>query len=172
MARGVYLRKLTPLPERFWAKVDRRGPDDCWEWTGTKTRKGYGQIRVAGHNMQAHRVSYELNVGPITAGLFACHRCDNPPCVNPGHLFLGTAADNSSDMVARGRTRAGGYFAKGSARSNAKLTEHDVITILERLARGDSHSTLGRRFGIAPSLISGIATGKRWRHVPRPLGVS
>jgi hypothetical protein len=92
---------------RFWAKVDKRGPDDCWPWTGARRRRGYGVISVgAGSNRKmvvASRLSWEMANGAIPPGMMICHKCDNPPCVNPGHLFLGTGADNARDTVRKGR---------------------------------------------------------------------
>lgn len=95
-----------PLEERFWEKVDKSG--DCWVWTRSTNGSGYGQITMprAGAPMLAHRVSWLLHYGPIPAGLFVCHRCDNPPCIRPEHLFLGTNRDNSRDMGAKGRAGA------------------------------------------------------------------
>lgn len=90
------------LEERFWEKVDKTG--DCWEWTGFKNRQGYGQFQVSTKNGQpAHRVSFELANGKIPDGMHVCHKCDNPPCVRPDHLFLGTPSDNMKDMVKKGR---------------------------------------------------------------------
>lgn len=104
-----------PLEKRFWKHVDKKGENECWNWVGAKSggRKGvYGCINV-GHNGQrpvndyAHRVSYEMSVGKIPEGMFVCHICDNPICVNPKHLFLGTAQDNTNDMIQKGRNRKG-----------------------------------------------------------------
>ncbi len=102
----------TPIAERFWAKVNKEGPivrdglTPCWMWTGTLSRRGYGSLsrgrRDQGH-VRATRLSWELHVGPIPDGLFVLHHCDNPPCVRPEHLFLGTQRDNITDMVSKGR---------------------------------------------------------------------
>jgi hypothetical protein len=89
---------------RFWSKVDKSG--ECWVWTAKALcENGYGRFYVGKKPLRAHRYSWELANGPITDGLFVCHRCDNPPCVNPAHLFLGTHQDNMQDMVAKGRSR-------------------------------------------------------------------
>ena len=89
--------------DKFWNKVDRRGPDDCWPWLKGKDRKGYGQTTIAYQHHRAHRLAWELANGPIPAGLCVLHRCDNPPCCNPGHLWLGTQRDNAHDAIAKGR---------------------------------------------------------------------
>ena len=94
--------------EKFWMRVDRRGPDDCWEWQGAMNRYGYGRVYWPKRGpVLAHRVAYELEHGPIPEGLFVCHHCDNRRCVNELHLFLGTARDNALDMMAKGRWSCG-----------------------------------------------------------------
>lgn len=142
-----------PLAQRFWDKADLSGgPTACWVWTGSRHRFGYGFIRDQGKTLTAHRVSMELANGPIPVGMFVCHHCDNPPCVNPAHLFLGTARDNNADKVRKGRETA----------PHAKLTSTMVVEI--RDARGSaSQRVIGERFGVSQSTVSLIHAGLIWR---------
>lgn len=111
---------MKALAERFWEKVRRVGPSSCWEWTAHCDRRGYGEIGSSGNrgkpHLRAHRVSWEIHNGPIPDGLFVLHRCDNRKCVNPHHLFLGTAKDNTQDMLAKGR----GVEPPGTVENRAK----------------------------------------------------
>jgi hypothetical protein len=97
------LRQRGTLAERFWAKVDQRGPDECWPWLASTNQQGYGQINIDGRPHLSSRVALELTQGPLAPGLSACHHCDNPPCCNPAHLYAGTKADNMNDYLERGR---------------------------------------------------------------------
>ena len=161
---------------RFWSNV-RKTPK-CWIWTGGKFSTGYGRIRYFGKSKSVHRVAYSLLIGNIPKGMLVCHKCDVPLCVNPRHLFLGTPADNSADMVRKGRQavgiRSGRYThpertARGEHQGSAKLTESDVIRIIElRFKRGISYPKLARMFGVTHKPIMEIISGENWRHIPRP----
>lgn len=151
------------LASRFWGKV-RKGVR-CWEWTGALVR-GYGQLHVGVGRppVRAHRVSWVLHYGRIPDGLHVLHKCDNPKCVRPTHLFLGTALVNAQDRKAKGRGKAVGP-GKGEAHHSAKLTGQDVLDIRKRLAAGESGKELAKEYGIAGSTVSNLRTGKRWGHL-------
>lgn len=148
---------------RFWSKVDRSGgPDACWPWTGDKGGWGYGRIMIDRHRHLAHRLSWEIANGPIPSALDCLHTCDNPICVNPAHLFLGTDADNVADKMAKGRHN-GPY---GESVGTAKLTAEQVAEIRRRyLPRKVTHEHLATEFGVTKSCIGRIVQGKGWRHV-------
>lgn len=146
------------LQERFWAKVDKSR--DCWTWTDYCTSKGYGRIRVDERIRYAHRVSYEMHVGPIPEGLQVRHHCDNPSCVRPDHMTVGTSQDNSDDMVEHGRALT------GEVNPMTPLSEADVREI-KRLYR-DGEATqydLADRYGVGQNTISRIVRGETWAHV-------
>lgn len=149
---------------RFMEKVDRSS-GDCWIWTAQRNRKGYGAFSVDGRSRQAHRVAYTLFVGPIPEGMFVCHRCDVPACVNPRHLFLGTAADNSADMVRKNRRRGALVPVAGEKHPAARLTERDVRDIRRRAAEGEPRSGLALRYGITRENVRRIVLRQTWRHV-------
>ncbi|MFD8144760.1 HNH endonuclease [Streptomyces sp. NPDC059708] len=150
------------LADRFWAKVDRNGPGDCWLWTAATNEHGYGVMRPTGQRsgptVKAHRVSLTLS-GVDVEGFVVLHACDNPPCVNPAHLSVGTKADNSADMVSRDR------HARGSRSGTSKLTEQQVLEIRARCAAGELHRALAVEYGVSRVAITNIVTRKTWRHV-------
>ena len=130
----------------------------CWEWLGSCNRRGYGRWYEGGEVL-AHRYFYEQHVGPIPEGMCVCHRCDNPKCVNPDHLFLGTHRDNMEDCVRKGRQ------ATGERNGQAKLTTAMVREIRERAAHGESGSSLGRSYGVRQTSIWKIVNGQHWRGI-------
>lgn len=136
---------MTTLPERFHSKVRKSpDPDGCWLWTGTTNWSGYGQIDKVG----AHRVAYLLATGVDPAELDVCHVCDNPPCVRPDHLFLGTHAENMADSSRKGRATA-----------LKKVTADQVQAIRERYAAGERSRDLAQEFGVSVSQVGRIVTG-------------
>ena len=157
-------RRWPPLADRFWASVDKRGADECWPWTRSCNRRGYGAAhdgrrRPDGSRrnfVAASRLAWELTHGPISAGLFVCHRCDNPPCCNPAHLYLGTPADNMRDAMERDR------LWRGEQHHFARLTAAQVAIIRQRLAAGVLQRAIGTEFGVSQSAISCIARGITW----------
>jgi hypothetical protein len=154
----------TPIEHRFWPKVAIGAEDECWEWQAYRNPKGYGIIRPSRSTtfLVASRVSWELTHGPIPEGLCVCHSCDNPPCCNPAHLFLGTKADNAHDMYAKGRRPT----VYGEATANAKLTEDLVREVKRRYSgkRGEVIA-LAREYGIHPGTLLDVLRGRTWSHV-------
>lgn len=138
--------------------------DECWEWQGTRRRDGYGVVYVDGRQRRAHRVAYEQAYGPIPAGRSVCHRCDNPPCVRPSHLFVATQADNLADMRGKGRhfSPFRGQVQRGATNRNAKLTEEAVLTIRRLAEEGMLQRDIAARFGIDRANVSHIVRRKSW----------
>lgn len=123
----------------------------CWVWTAAKTKQGYGQFGYKGIMTGAHRVSYELYKGPITEGLFVLHRCDNPSCVNPDHLYLGTNSDNTRDLKERGNVKR----SKGVNHHNAVFTEETLAKLKEMYATGKyTHRGLAFKFRVSKTSVS------------------
>lgn len=141
-----------PVEERLWRRVVKT--DGCWLWTGTRL-KGYGTFTHRGHAQRAHRFSWELHNGPIPRGKIVCHHCDNPTCVNPGHLYVGTHADNSADKVARRRVA-------GERNPRAKLTQADVSQIRRRHSRGERTAAMAREYGVSKSAMHDVVHGRHW----------
>lgn len=150
---------------RFWSKVDQRGPDECWAWQGWIDQKGYGYFGYRYRMRRAHRISWLLTHGEWPGDLMVLHRCDNPSCVNPAHLFLGTAQDNTDDMIIKGRKRVG-YRPKGSEHGNSKLTEIDIPVIRKMLNDGYTMDAVAAHFNVARSTIGRVKSGACWKHIP------
>jgi hypothetical protein len=171
--RRVYVRRS--VRERFEEKVRKATPDGCWIWQGSIIPIcGYGCLRVClpdGRRVTqyAHRIAWELENGQIGDGLFVLHHCDVRACVNPAHLFLGTARDNTQDMIAKGRGSSQlrpDRLIRGSAHPNAKVTESAVRDIRARAkAGGESFNAIGRSHGITGEMVGLIVKRRWWRHV-------
>lgn len=177
------------LEERFWAKVDKSPrPTGCWEWTGSTDADGYGRLRLGTREAgvaKTHRLSWELAHGHIPDGLLVCHSCDNPRCVNPAHLFLGTIKDNVVDSVSKGR-RAHQKAAprgprprrparslrppKGQCRGvdspRAKLTNGQVLEIRALAARKVTRPIIAKRFNVSVAEVNNIVRRVTWKHLP------
>lgn len=155
----------TPVVDRFWPKVAKS--DGCWEWTGSRDKKGYGFIGTGGKvgNAYAHRVSFELANEEIPAGMHILHSCDNPSCVRPDHLSLGTHADNMRDMSQKGRASKHSSERVGELNGNHRLTADQVMAIRQRVADGASRKQLARELGVSKTLISLIQKGVTWKHL-------
>lgn len=155
-------QRLT-IERRFRQSLDVSGGGGaCWPWTGARTLKGYGEIRVKGVHVRAHRLAWTLLRGRIPDGLSVLHRCDNPPCANPAHLFLGTPLDNTTDMKAKGRGHCG--VRTGGAKLNDETVK--AINADPRL-----YHAIAKEYGVSKTAVLNIKNGRYWRHVQRPLDV-
>lgn len=167
---------------RFWSKVDRSGGENaCWTWTSSRHGGGYGLFAVDNVTRRAHRIAWALANGHVPDGIFVCHRCDNPPCVNPSHLFLGTPADNCHDMDTKGRRalflgdnngmrRHPEKISRGEAHGHAALTEADVVEIFRMyVVDGATKAAIGREFGVSRSAVYRIIDRRNWAHVAVPV---
>lgn len=160
--------RARPLEERFWKKVQKT--DGCWLWTGSchTSKLPYGVIGVKRTCKLAHRVSYELAYGSIPDGMNVLHRCDNPKCVRPDHLFLGTQSENARDMTTKGRRRGGIDTSDqlGERNKHSKLTGEQVRAIRQRYAQGDVYlAQLASEYNICVPHVSDIVNRKKWGHI-------
>lgn len=145
--------------ERFWSRVEMSlMPNGCWLWRGQISQRGYGVVRKSGKHQYAHRVSYELTNGVMPREMRVCHRCDNPPCCRPSHLFLGTQEENIHDMRRKGRNP-----------HPLKLSESDILEIRHRYANREavkiSMQQLANEYGVVKGYISKIIHRQKWRHI-------
>lgn len=171
---GISLRDLhgrfvsIPTNEKFWKKTNKRSDDECWEWAGQKDKDGYGVLSSSIldgkiKRLRAHRYSWKMNFGDIPSGMFVCHKCDNPSCVNPKHLFLGTPKDNTQDMLKKGR-RPNTTGTRGEDHPKAKLTWEKVRLIRKLyLSSNYTNRELGKRFEIGDRQIGYIVRNETWK---------
>lgn len=155
--------KSRPLAERFWERVEKQA-SGCWVWMGYRQKHGYGTIAEGGRRGKmflVHRVSWRLHFGPIPPETLVCHHCDNRPCVNPAHLFLGTNADNMADMIAKDRQSD----RAGVKNGRAKLTPNDVVKIRELRNSKIPQWHIAQQFGVSRSLIGAIEHRLLWPDV-------
>jgi len=150
------------LVKRFWSRIDKNGENGCWIWTRGKHKFGYGRINYGGTIYTAHRLAWEIAKGKIPDGMFVCHHCDNPPCCNPKHLFIGTPKDNMQDAAQKGRARNNPHY--GEEHHSNKLTWEKVDRI-RFLWETHQHtrSELGRMFGVTHQQVQNIIDHKHWK---------
>lgn len=144
--------KLTDKDKsRFWSKVDKSG--DCWTWTASKNHGGYGQFGANGKGYISHRVSWSISNGDIPKGMLICHHCDNPPCVNPDHLFLGTYQDNMDDKMRKGR------------HGTQKVRTRDIPIMMMCRRKGMEYSDIADLFSLSTSTVNNILIGRAWSSI-------
>lgn len=157
MGRREGYKVTDSIADRFFPLVEKT--DECWLWRGNLTRYGYGRLQYNKRRYAAHRLSFELHHGPIQNELYVCHKCDNPRCVNPAHLFLGDQKANMSDCVSKGR------YAAGERSPNAKITSSDVTEIRRIVETGlYTHEEIAAKFKTSRPNVTKIINRYRWRH--------
>jgi len=162
--------RVEPLEDRLWAKIDRRGPDECWLWTGARSAGGYGNIMITKHPPvydYAHRVVYRLAHGPIPNGHEVMHSCDVRLCCNPTHLSAGTPHDNVQDMMAKGRHHPAWTGVSGEDHPSSVLSNETRRQIVEEYQRGGiTQATLAKKYNIAQSHVSRLVIAANFETSP------
>ena len=171
---GKSIGELTPKAiARFWSKVEKLEPHQCWEWNSSKD-KGYGVTRVNGAMRKSHRLAWIIRNGSIPDGMCVCHSCDNPSCCNHGHLFLGSNQDNVRDMFSKGREARGDRHGsvthpesrlRGECSHFSRLSEVEVVKIIQRLESGERRPILAREYGVTRHTIGSIHRKETWKHL-------
>jgi len=144
---------------RFWDKVEVRGENECWEWKKGKDKDGYGQVTLRKKPYRSHRLAWILTNGQIPDGKLVLHACDNPPCENPKHLFLGTHKENVEDRVEKIRS------ATGEKNAGCKLTKLKVLCIRKRYSEGETQVSIAECFGVSFQQVSRIVNREKWAHI-------
>lgn len=159
-------RAQLPLADRFWRKVAKAGPDECWLWTGQINPNGYGRISRGLKDegaISAHRASVEIATGkPVPDDMVVMHKCDNPGCVNPAHLVVGTHAENTADMIAKGRKRTVAPVGNGNGKA---LLTPDLVRYIRASVEEKSMAEIARELGVGKNTVRGVITGRTWAHV-------
>jgi len=161
----VNWRWRKPPEERYWAKVDKGGPDECWPWNASRDLHGYGWFRLDVKTMvQSHRYGLTLKLGrEIREGYQSCHTCNNPPCCNPKHLYEGTPKENTQDSIRAGTfSPPPGSNTRGAEHPSARLTEPEVLDIYRRAWQGEEQMALAQEYGVVHHTINQIKLGKTW----------
>lgn len=148
--------------KRFWSKVNVLSHNECWNWLAGTRRRGYGRFWLSGKGEVATRVSYFITYGYISDES-VLHTCDNPSCVNPDHLFLGTCKDNTNDMMNKGRGI--NQFKNGENHSLSILKEVDVLKVREMYQNGEKQKEIAKKYNVNQSLISLVVNRRRWNHI-------
>ncbi len=152
-------KEAAPVAENFERHIAYITESGCHLWTASLNNKGYGSFRLKKRTKLAHRVAWEQRNGPIPDGLYVCHKCDTPSCVNPDHMFLGTPADNMRDAANKGR------IPYGEAHHNAKLNDQNVRAIREMRSAGMTQSAIGARIGVSQTVVGDVLAGSIWARV-------
>lgn len=166
--------KFRPIPEippvyveKFISLVRTGSPDHCWPWMGNIQSGGYGQFTIPGvYGLVATRVGWKLRTGQDPGDNLICHTCDNPPCMNPSHWFLGSRGDNNLDRHRKGRSVMPKNRARGAKNANAKLDDQKVLEIRQRHANGERQRPLAREYGVSGMTVWSIVHNHYWHHVP------
>lgn len=191
VTRPSKVRTTKPnTPAGIWSTIRTGTMSECWEWAGSRVSTNYGQVKYNGRPWRAHRLIWTFVFGEIPAGMHICHHCDNPPCCNPFHLFLGTPGDNVRDAMRKGRLVKGEThpfyknppphiigdnnpsrrmperLARGERQGSAVLKELDIPIIRERRSNGEFFTTIAADYGVTPKTIENVVTKHTWAHIP------